>query len=72
MNADFILLNGRIATMDAAGTTCTALAALNGRIVVLGSDDSVRDHIGPATRVLNAERHRVIPGIVDSHAHPDA
>jgi len=72
MNADFVLLNGRITTMDAAASECTALAALNGRIVALGSDDAIRDHIGPATHVLNAEGQRVIPGIVDSHAHPDA
>ncbi len=72
MNADFVLLDGRIATMDPAGTEVSALAAIGGRIVALGSSDAIRDHIGPATRVLNAEGRRVIPGIVDSHAHPDA
>ncbi|HZF75450.1 MAG TPA: amidohydrolase [Acetobacteraceae bacterium] len=69
---DFILLNGRVATMDAAGTTCTALAALNGRIVALGDDAALRDLVGPGTAVLDAEGRRVLPGIVDSHAHPDA
>jgi glycine/D-amino acid oxidase-like deaminating enzyme len=69
---DFILLNGRVATMDAAGTTCTALAALNGRIVALGDDAAIRDLVGPGTAVLDAEGRRVLPGIVDSHAHPDA
>jgi predicted amidohydrolase YtcJ len=72
MNADFVLLDGRIATMDAAGTEAQALAAFGGRIVALGASDAMRDHIGPGTRVLNAEGRRVIPGIVDSHAHPDA
>ncbi len=72
MNADFVLLDGRVATMDAAGTEVAALAAVGGRIVALGSSDAMRDHIGPSTRVLNAEGRRVIPGIVDSHAHPDA
>ncbi|MBR0678886.1 amidohydrolase [Roseomonas eburnea] len=72
MNADFVLLNGRIATMDAAGTEAQALAAFGGRIVALGSSEAMRDHIGPRTRVLDAEGRRVIPGIVDSHAHPDA
>lgn len=70
--ADFILLNARIATMDAAGTECSALAALNGRIVALGEDHAIRDLVGPRTTVLNAEGRRVLPGIVDSHAHPDA
>ncbi|WP_270933858.1 amidohydrolase [Falsiroseomonas oryzae] len=72
MNADFVLLGGRIATMDAAGTECSALAALHGRIVALGTDDAMRQHIGPGTTVLQAEGRRVLPGIVDSHAHPDA
>ncbi|CAH0183473.1 amidohydrolase [Roseomonas sp. CECT 9278] len=72
MNADFVLLDGRVATMDAAGTEVAALAALGGRIVALGSSDAMREHIGPATRVLNAQGRRVIPGIVDSHAHPDS
>lgn len=72
MNADFVLLNARIATMDAAGTEAEALAAHGGRIVALGGSDAMRSHIGPATRVLDAEGRRVIPGIVDSHAHPDA
>ncbi len=72
MNADLVLLNARIATMDAAGTECTALAALGGCIVAIGDDHAIRDHIGRSTRVLNAEGRRVVPGIVDSHAHPDA
>ncbi len=72
MNADFVLLNGRIATMDAAETEAQALAAFNGRIVAIGDNAAIRDHIGPRTRVLDATGRRVIPGIVDSHAHPDA
>jgi predicted amidohydrolase YtcJ len=72
MKADFVLLGGRIATMDAAGRECSALAAQGGRIVALGSDDAIREHIGPGTSVLHAEGSRVLPGIVDSHAHPDA
>ncbi len=72
MTPDFILLGGRIATMDAAGAECTALAALNGRIVALGEDRAIRDLAGPGTTILHAEGRRVLPGIVDSHAHPDA
>lgn len=72
MNADFVLLNARIATMDAAGTEAQALAAHNGRVVAIGDSAAMRAHIGPHTRVLDAEGRRAIPGIVDSHAHPDA
>lgn len=72
MTPDFVLLGGRVATMDAAGTECTALAAHQGRIVALGTDDAIRDLVGPGTTVLHADGRRVLPGIVDSHAHPDA
>jgi predicted amidohydrolase YtcJ len=69
---DLILVNGRVATMDARGTECTALAAFAGRIVALGDDAAITALKGPGTRVLDAEGRRVVPGIVDSHAHPDA
>lgn len=69
--ADFVLLGGRIATLAENGAP-TALAAKHGRIVALGEDHAIRDLIGPGTTVLHAEGKRVIPGIVDSHAHPDA
>ena len=68
MNADFVLLGGRVATMDGAGTECTALAALNGRIVALGDDHAMREHVGPGTTVLHAEGRRVLPGIVASNS----
>jgi predicted amidohydrolase YtcJ len=71
MSPDLLLLNGRIASMDAAGSEHTALASLNGRIIALGTDD-LRSLAGPGTRIINAEGRRVLPGIVDSHAHPDA
>jgi predicted amidohydrolase YtcJ len=71
VNPDFLLVNGRIASMDTAGSQHTALASLGGRIVALG-DEGLRDLAGPRTRIIDAEGRRVLPGIVDSHAHPDA
>jgi predicted amidohydrolase YtcJ len=68
---DLILLNGRVATM-ADGGDRTAFAILDGRIVATGDDAAMRDLAGPHTRRLDAEGRRVVPGIVDGHAHPDA
>lgn len=72
MHPDFVLLDARIATLDPERPMAEALAALNGRIVALGNTAEIRDLAGPGTRVLAASGARVIPGIVDSHAHPDA
>lgn len=69
---DTILLNGRIATMDAAGTEVEALAVLHEKIVARGSTAELRALAGPGTRIIDLEGRRAIPGIVDSHAHPDA
>lgn len=69
---DAILLNGRIATMDAARTEVEALAVLNGRIVARGGTADMQKLAGPGTRIVDLEGQRAIPGIVDSHAHPDA
>ena len=65
MNPDFLLLNGRIATMDAAGREIEALAAHDGRIVALGDTASLRSMAGPGTKILDAAGQRVIPGIVE-------
>ncbi len=72
MAPDLILLNGRIATMDARGSEAQALAVHAGRIVAIGDDDAIRSLRGAGTRVVDAARRRVLPGIVDSHCHPDA
>lgn len=66
MNAELVLLNARIATMDAAGGEAQALAAFGGRIAAIGDSAAMRDLIGPGTRVVDAGGRRVIPGIVDS------
>ncbi|SHI80914.1 hypothetical protein SAMN02745194_01124 [Roseomonas rosea] len=68
---DLILLNGRVATM-AEGGDCTAFAVLDGRFTATGEDADIAALAGPATRVLDAQGRRVIPGIVDGHNHPDA
>ncbi|MBP0446208.1 amidohydrolase [Roseomonas sp. SSH11] len=67
---ELILLNGRVATMADSGD-CTAFAVLDGKFIATGDDQAIRALAGPGTRVLNAEGRRVIPGIIDSHAHPD-
>jgi predicted amidohydrolase YtcJ len=69
---DAVLLNGRITTMDAAQPEVEALAVLHGRIVARGTTAEMRALAGAATRVIDLEGRRAIPGIVDSHAHPDA
>jgi predicted amidohydrolase YtcJ len=68
--ADLVLTGGRIATMDAARSWASALAVVDGRIVAVGTEGVVRDHIGASTRVIELRGRTVTPGFQDAHVHP--
>jgi hypothetical protein len=68
-HADLVILDADIRTMEAAMPTASALAVDDGRILAVGNDATIQQHIGPRTRVLRAGGHTVLPGFVDSHIH---
>ena len=47
--ADFVLLGGRIVTMEDARPEVEALASRNGYIVALGTDSEIEAFVGPQT-----------------------
>src|SRR6266542_5474070 len=65
--ADLILHNGRITTLDSKCPEATNLAVKNGRI--LGVNDAEEYQPGPNTKVIDLKGRRVIPGLNDSHLH---
>jgi hypothetical protein len=67
-----MLVNGRIHTLDAANSVVTCLAADQGRIVALGSRAEVEGAVGAAARVVDLGGATAVPGLVDSHCHPDS
>jgi hypothetical protein len=67
---DLAILGARVATMDPARSWASALAVRDGRIVAVGSDKAIRQHIGPRTRVIKARGRTVTPGFGDAHVHP--
>ena len=67
--ADLILTDARITTLAAGVPEAEALAVSNGRILAVGTDESVLRHAGPETQVIRAGGRRVIPGLIDSHLH---
>ena len=68
-DADLVLLNGNIITVDVAGTEVKALASKDGRIVALGSEADVESFIGSGTEVIDLEGRTAIPGFIEGHAH---
>jgi predicted amidohydrolase YtcJ len=69
MNADLAIVGGAIHTVDRGTPRADAVAVAAGRIVAVGTDDDVRELIGPRTEVLDVGGATVLPGIIDAHNH---
>jgi predicted amidohydrolase YtcJ len=59
-------VNGRIHTMDDAGTIARAVSIRNGRFVAVGN---AAPNPGPGGSVINLRGRTVVPGIIDNHNH---
>ncbi|PAW91487.1 MAG: amidohydrolase [Pedosphaera sp. Tous-C6FEB] len=68
--ADLILHRGKIATVDDRFSLHEALAVEGGKILAVGTSAEVLKLKGPRTKVVDLEGRLVIPGLMDSHAHP--
>ena len=69
--ADYVLVNGRIVTLDSARPRATALAVAGDRIVAVGGDREIRRLRDRRTTVVDLRGATVVPGLVDAHAHLD-
>ncbi len=70
--ADYALINGNIYTMDAEGSTATAIGIEGDEIVYVGDADGLRNVIGIGTEVIDLKGKMVLPGFVDGHIHAAA
>lgn len=68
--ADLILLNGKIITVDKKNSVVKAVAIRDGNILKVGTNAQVKRVEGPKTEVIDLEGHAVLPGLIDSHMHP--
>ena len=68
-NADTVLLNGKILTVDSQFSTREGLAIRDGSIVALGSTAEMKRLAGPNSRVIDLQGRTVIPGLIDNHIH---
>ena len=66
--ADLVVRNARIVSMDGAGTEYTAMAIKDGRILELGAEYQIINRYR-AKEVLDAGTRMVYPGFIDGHAH---
>ncbi len=67
--ADLVIVNARVRTMDAARPAAEAVAVYGRRITAVGTNAEVRALAGPKTRVIDAKGALVLPGFNDAHVH---
>ena len=69
MQAETIITNAKVLTMDEGRPRAEAVAFAAGRILAVGSRAEVEALAGPATRVIDAGGRTLLPGFVESHLH---
>lgn len=67
--ADLILFNGKIHTIAKYKEEITAVAIKDGKFIAIGKDSEVMNFSGAATKLVDLQKRRVVPGINDSHIH---
>jgi hypothetical protein len=68
-NADLILINGKIRTLDPARPVAQAVACRVGRILAVGANENIRKFAGPQTQVIDLDGKLAVPGFNDAHVH---
>ena len=71
-DADLILHHGKIVTVDPQFSVQQAIAVTGNRVVAVGDNELVLKQKGPSTKLVDLEGKMVLPGLIDSHVHPDA
>jgi predicted amidohydrolase YtcJ len=67
--ADTIITNAKVYTVDAKQPWAEAVAIQGERIFLVGSTEDALRHRGRATRVIDAGGRLLLPGFEDSHVH---
>ena len=67
--ADLVVKNGVIWTVNDDNPRASAIAIAGDRIVYVGNDDGVAQHVGDTTEVIDLQGRFVTPGFIDNHVH---
>ena len=70
--ADIILLNGKIVTVNKEFAICEGVAISGNKIMAVGTNREIRKLSGSETKIIDLHGKTVIPGLIDSHLHPES
>jgi predicted amidohydrolase YtcJ len=68
-DADVVVRNGHIITMDPDHKSATAMAARDGKILVVGDEEAVAGCVSARTKIVDLQKRTVTPGLIDVHTH---
>ena len=68
-NADLVVHNANVYTVDDRAPKAQAFAVKNGRFMAVGSSESVKKFIGKGTQTVDSEKMTIVPGFIDCHNH---
>jgi len=68
-DADLVVFNARVYTVDPRTPKVEAFAVKAGRFTALGSTAEIKALIGKGTQTFDAKRMMVVPGFIDCHNH---
>jgi len=67
--ADILIVNGRVLTLDGKGSRAEAVAIAGNEILFAGDAESAKVLRHKGTRVIDAQGATVLPGFIESHMH---
>ena len=69
MEADLVLMNGNVLTMNPSQPHAEAIAVRKDRIVEVGTNEEISHWIGKNTKVIELKERTIVPGFIDTHLH---
>ncbi len=72
VQSDLSLINGKVVTVDSSFTITEAVAIKGDIIIAVGTTKEISSFTGDETQIIDLKGRTVIPGLIDSHLHPES
>lgn len=69
MNADLIVVNGKVITVNPEDTVVEAFAVKDGKILDLGTSEKIEELATAETSRIDLQGRTATPGLIDTHVH---
>lgn len=68
-DADLVVWNANVHTVDSGMPAAQAFAVKDGRFVAVGTNEEAKAWSGKRTEIMDARRMAIVPGFIDCHNH---